>query len=127
MQHILEYQDYHTDLYWDSDGERITREDLESHLSPEEISMDPSQISHLLIDTERDPLRVERADLNFPIYLAQSQGNFTSILDGQHRVVKALRDGADVRVKTLNLDLAPHRFRRAFSTSDSVQFPREVQ
>ncbi len=78
------------------------------------IEIDPNDIKHLLIDVERDPNRVEAADLSYPIILVRSEGEFISILDGQHRVVKAIRDAVNIRAKVLDLDLTPEEFVKVF-------------
>jgi hypothetical protein len=106
-----------TETFWEIeiDGKkiRITFDDVIKHLESG-IEVDPNDIKHLLIDVERDPNRVEAADLNYPIILVRSEGEFISILDGQHRVVKAIRDGLDIRAKVLDLDLAPEEFKAVF-------------
>jgi hypothetical protein len=106
-----------TGTFWEIeiDGKtiRITFDDVIEHLD-KGIEIDPNDIKHLLIDVERDPNRVEAADLNYPIILVRSEGEFISILDGQHRVVKAIRDGLDIRAKVLDLDLAPEEFKAVF-------------
>jgi hypothetical protein len=106
-----------TGTFWETeiDGEtvRITFDDVIKHLESG-IEVDPNEIKHLLIDVERDPSRVEAADLNYPIILVRSEGEFISILDGQHRVVKAIRDDVNIRAKVLDLDLAPEEFVKVF-------------
>jgi hypothetical protein len=57
------------------------------------IEIDPNQIKYLLIDTKKDPVRVEAADYkNYPIVIDSKAGKPISILDVQHRLVKALRN-----------------------------------
>jgi hypothetical protein len=97
------------------DGEkiRITLNDILEYIdSGAEIN--PNDIKHLLIDVERDTKRVEAADLSYPIIIVRSNGEFKSILDGQHRVVKAIQDGINIRAKILDLDLAPDKFIQVF-------------
>ena len=95
----------------DGDIIKFTLDDINDYLDSGQ-EMDPNELSHLLIDTERDPERIEAADLEYPVILTSSGGRITSILDGQHRVVKAIRDGVPVRVRILDLDLAPENFRK---------------
>ncbi len=106
-----------TETFWETEinGEtvRITFDDVIKHID-EGIEIDPNGIKHLLIDVERDPNRVEAADLSYPIILVRSEGEFISILDGQHRVVKAIRDGVNIKAKVLDLDLAPEEFVKIF-------------
>lgn len=103
--------------FWEAevDGEkiRITLNDVLEYIDGG-VEIDPNDIKNLLIDVERDPKRVEAADLSYPIIVVRSNGEFKSILDGQHRVVKALKDGVNIRAKILDLDLAPDKFIQVF-------------
>lgn len=105
------------DTFWETevDGEtvRVTIGDVMNYLDTG-IDIDPNDIKHLLIDVERDPIRVENADLKYPIILTKLGDKFISILDGQHRVVKALRDGVNVKAKILDLDLTPDFWKKIF-------------
>jgi hypothetical protein len=106
-----------TESFWESeiDGEivRITLDDVIKHIE-EGIEINPNDIKHLLINVERDPKRVDSANLDYPIILVRSGGEFISILDGQHRVVKAIRDEVNIRAKVLDLDFAPDMFVKVF-------------
>jgi hypothetical protein len=105
------------DTFWEieKDGKplRLTLTDVMDYLDGI-IEVDPEELKHLLIDVERDPRRVDAADLSYPIVLVSSGGEYTSIIDGQHRVVKALKDGFPVKARILNLDNAPEKFRAVF-------------
>ena len=105
------------DTFWETevDGEtvRVTIGDVMNYLDTG-IDIDPNDIKHLLIDVERDPIRVENADLKYPIILTKLGDKFISILDGQHRVVKALRDNVNVKAKILDLDLTPDFWKKIF-------------
>jgi hypothetical protein len=105
------------DTFWETevDGEtiRVTIKDIMNHLDSG-VEIDPNEIKHLLIDVERDPIRVENADLSYPIIIAKSGDEFVSILDGQHRVVKALRDDVGVKARILDLDMVPESWKKIF-------------
>lgn len=90
---------------------RLTLDDVLTHLD-QGTEMDPEEIKDLLIKTKRDPQRVDAADLNYPVILISSGGEIKSILDGQHRVVKALRDGKKILARILDLDFAPETFKK---------------
>ena len=100
-------------MFWEAEinGKivRVTFTDVVKYLEGS-IKIDPNNIKHLLIDTNRDPNRIKTADLSYPIILVKSKGKFISILDGQHRVIKAIRDSVDIKAKFLDLDLAPEKF-----------------
>ena len=102
------------DSYWgkEIDGELqiITLTDILNYLD-EVKEMDPNEIKHLLIDVERDSNRIESADLNYPVILTSIRGEIKSILDGQHRVLKAIKNGKMVKVRILDLDSAPEKIK----------------
>lgn len=89
---------------------KVTLDDVISYLD-NGIELDPKEIEHLLIKTTRDPERVKNANLEYPIILLSSSGEFKSILDGQHRVVKALEDGINIKARILDLDNAPENIK----------------
>lgn len=105
------------DSFWEGerDGEivRITLDDVLGYLDSGQ-EMDPEKLKHLFIKTNRDPMRIESADLKYPVILLSSGGEIKSILDGQHRVVKALQNGEMVKVRILDLDNAPEDFKSVF-------------
>lgn len=123
MKYIKEFESFEQpentglDTFWEAevDGEivRVTIKDVMNYLD-ERIEIDPNDVKHLLIDVERDPNRVEVADLSYPIIVAKSGNEFISILDGQHRVVKALRDDVKVKAKILDLDVTPESWKKIF-------------
>ena len=78
--------------------------------------IDPKELEHLLIKTKRDPKRISRADLSYPIILLKKAGKIISILDGQHRVVKALESGDEIRCRVLDLDVLDEKFKSVFDT-----------
>jgi len=90
---------------------KITLNDVLNYLD-NGVEIDPHEIEHLLIDVERDSKRVEASDLDYPVILLSSGGEIKSILDGQHRVVKALENDEMVKIRILDLDLAPEKFNK---------------
>lgn len=106
------------DSSWEKeiDGElvKITLQDVTDYLD-NVIMIKPDEIKHLLIDTQRDPKRIKNADLAYPIIVASKGGEYTSIIDGQHRVLKAIEDEVDVKARILDLDTAPENFQSMFS------------
>ena len=90
---------------------KITLNDVLNYLD-NGVEIDPHEIEHLLIDVERDSERVEASDLDYPVILLSSGGEIKSILDGQHRVVKALENDEMVKIRILDLDLAPEKFNK---------------
>lgn len=106
------------DTFWEviSSGEplRVTLSEILDYMDGVQ-EMNPDDISHLLIDVERDPVRVDSADLTYPIILLSEDGELTTILDGQHRVLKAIKEGVPIRVRVLDLNTSPEHYRKIFS------------
>ena len=100
--------------FWEREVEgekyRITLDEVIDYLDSG-IEIDPNKIKHILIDVERDPNRIESADLNYPVILTSMGGELKSILDGQHRVVKAIKNGEMIKIRILDLDTAPEKIK----------------
>lgn len=103
---------------WTVDGVTITLNDINSYLDENKVpvvEIDPKSIEDILIKTERDPNRVNSADLSFPIVVSKSNGEFKGILDGQHRVVKSIQnDIPTIKARVLVLDTAPVEYKKMF-------------
>ena len=77
--------------YWeDESGNRTTIQDVLDELRAEPVlTLEVRKLAGLstvLIDLDRK----ETADLSFPIIVIEKNGQFESILDGHHRLQKAL-------------------------------------
>jgi hypothetical protein len=96
----------------------ITLQDLNDYLDENNVAVeeiDTKSIEDILIETERDPNRVNSADLSFPIVVSKSNGEFKGILDGQHRVVKSIQnDIPTIKARVLVLDTAPVEYKKMF-------------
>ena len=99
--------------YWeDEEGNRTTIQEVIEDLRDEPvISLEVASLTHLR-RTTTDPDRKEKADLSFPIIVVARDGKFQSILDGNHRLQKALNnekdkyvDEKDKHVKVKEFDL----------------------
>lgn len=105
------------ETFWEveSDGEkiRITLDDI-IDLLDNGFEIDPNSIKHLLIDIKRDKSRINSADLNYPIILLKIKGEIVSILDGQHRILKAIKDKVNIKARVLDLDTVPDEFKMVF-------------
>ena len=83
---------------WDQtkwvDGDKVTTiQGVLASLEDEPIvSLKISSLAHIP-STKTDPLRVERADISFPIIVVEQGGKYTLILDGHHRRQKAIKEG----------------------------------
>lgn len=115
------------DTNWVDGDVEITLQDVLS-MASDPISMNPEDLEHLLIDTKRDPGRVKGADLKYPIVVSVQSGKPTKILDGQHRLVKAIqltkrskkqitkrsKKQISIQVRMLNLDTSPAQVQQMF-------------
>jgi hypothetical protein len=108
------------DTDWQDGDSKITLQDV-LDIADEPIEIDPNELKPLLIRTDRDPARVQAADLEYPIVVTTLNGQYEQIIDGQHRVVKALDNGVSIKARVLNLDNAPEKFLQMFATSNKAR------
>jgi len=80
--------------YWeDEQGNRTTIQEVLEDLRDEPlISLEIASLTHLR-RTTIEPDRKEKADLSFPIIVVAKDDKFQSILDGNHRLQKAIDKG----------------------------------
>ena len=77
----------------DEQGNRTTIQEVLEDLRDEPvISLEVASLTHLR-RTTTEPDRKEKADLSFPIVVTAKDGKFQSILDGNHRLQKAIDHG----------------------------------
>ena len=89
--------------YWeDEEGSRTTIQEVIEALRDEPvISLEVASLTHLR-RTTTEPDRKEKADLSFPIIVVAKDGKFQSILDGNHRLQKAIdKDETYISAKIL--------------------------
>ena len=117
------------DTTW-SDGEvTITMQDVEDKLTELEspvISIPVEDIAHLDIHTRHKPNktpeqvkstydRAMKADLKYPIIITKNSGRYDMILDGNHRLHKAVEQGDnDIQAKVLDLSKVPEEWVSVF-------------
>ena len=84
--------------YWeDEQGNRTTiQEVLEDLRNEPVISLEVASLIHLR-RTTTEPDRKEKADLSFPIIVVEKDDKLQSILDGNHRLQKAI-DKAETHI-----------------------------
>ena len=115
---------------WESDDNgggsvKITISDVIKYLSTqEEIDLNIEELIKVTgnpggaPDWKYDLARVKRAELKHPIIIAKYHQRCQYILDGNHRLQKAVNLGIEtIKAKILNLDEdghAPERFKRMF-------------
>ena len=113
------------DTYWSTeDGkQKVTIKDVLEYIDKKNIptkKVSIQKIKPILIDQDYKGAakdRVERAELKYPIIVVKKNGKYKSILDGNHRVFKALKKKIDIiKVRELDLDAkeTPKIFKELF-------------
>jgi hypothetical protein len=99
----------------------ITIQDVEDYLKDEPVIEIPvAEIKDMSIHkskTDEPTLkRVSAADLNFPIIITKGlDGKYTMILDGHHRLQKAINTNQEaIKAKVLDLKSAPDKYKFMF-------------
>ena len=104
------------DTSWEDDDEKITIGDVADHLGDETIDVIPSDVRDQVLKSrgkDRLPVgpgitsqdRIDKADLSFPIIITKKGGKFIDVLDGNHRLQKAVdEDVKSIKAKILDLD-----------------------
>lgn len=105
------------DTFWKDGDIHISLRDILKYLKNEPVvDIQPEKLKHALISVKRDPARIMAADLNCPIIVTKVDEKFKKVLDGQHRLVKALTNNEPtVKIKVLDLDTAPDDYKELFS------------
>jgi len=108
------------DTSWKDDGEIVTIGEVDDYLrevTPVDINV--LELSQQLPRslTTTNPERIASANLDYPIIVVKSGGQYQSVLDGNHRLQKAIDQGVEnIKAKILDLtaDVTPAKFKRMF-------------
>jgi len=108
------------DTSWEDGDIKVTIKEVLKYLNDnkvtvEEVSTD--RLKPILIAGPRDPKRVQAADLKYPaVVVVDMKGKYKSILDGNHRVEKAINnDIPTIKVRELDLREAPEEYKELFN------------
>ena len=102
------------DTSWEDDkGNKITLMDLlisTDHLPVSDISV--NKLKHMLLTWDGDNSEIQKidmADLQYPILIfVNDEGDILSIIDGHHRVHKAIRKGLEtIKCKLIPINSLP--------------------
>jgi hypothetical protein len=112
------------DTSWEDDGEKITIGQVDDYLGDKTICVIPSDVRDQVLKSQgkdsRLPTtsqdRIDKADLSFPIIVVMEDGKYTYVLDGNHRLQKAVEQGEPLKARVLNLEGAktPENFKKMF-------------
>jgi hypothetical protein len=122
------------DTSWEDDDEKITIGDVVDHLGDETIDVIPSDVRDQVLKSRgKDHLpvgtgitsqdRIDKADLSFPIIITKKGGKFLDVLDGNHRLQRAVdEDVKSIKAKILDLGNTetPENFKKMFGGQDET-------
>ena len=104
------------DTYWETEGgERVTIGEISDYLGSETVDVDPVKVKDQGLRARgKDCLPVgpgitsqergDASDLSFPIIAAKKDGKYILVLDGNHRLQKAVDHEQPLKAKILDLD-----------------------
>jgi hypothetical protein len=114
-------QENYKNTSWTDGDTTITISDVEEFLKDVKVINIPiKDIEHLSINRNKvddDTIkRVMRSDLSYPIIIIKNGGEYTSVLDGNHRLQKAINTNVEyIQAKVLDLNKSPKVFQDMFS------------
>jgi hypothetical protein len=122
VKRILVEEDWENTGWRDEEG-KVTIKDVLEYIGDNVRNISVSDLQNKLraqLDrVTKDEERIMKADLQYPIILVQKGGEFSYILDGNHRLAKAILTGEEyIKAKVLYLDdkKTPEDFKRLLNT-----------
>ena len=113
------------DTSWENDEDKVTLGEIDDFLGDKTVDINVLELSKQIpaLPT-RGEERVAAASLDFPIIVVKKDGQFKYVLDGNHRLQKAINSHDDPSISTVEtikakiLDVSaeetPERFRKMF-------------
>ena len=110
------------DTSWEDGDLKVTIKEVLKYLDDNDVpvkEVSTDRLNSILIASNRDAKRVQAADLKYPVVVVvDKNGKYKSILDGNHRVDKAIsNDIPAVKVRELDLREAPEEYKALFNYS----------
>ncbi len=110
------------DTSWENDDKKVTIGDVLDYLEDAVVDIDVLELSQQLppLPTQGAE-RVAAANLEFPIIVVKSGGQYRYVLDGNHRLQKAINQKAEsIKAKILDLDNpeTPDVFKKMFGGAE---------
>ena len=106
------------DTSWQTDDDKVTIGDVVDYLGDKTIDINVLELSQQLPPLPtRGAERVAAASLEYPIIVVKSGGQYRYVLDGNHRLQKAIDNKVEsIKAKILDLDNpeTPEMFKRMF-------------
>ena len=111
------------DTSWETDEDKVTLGEIDDFLGDETIDINVSELSRQIpaLPT-RGKERVAAASLEFPIIVIKKDGQFKYVLDGNHRLQKAINQEVEtIKAKILDVSAeaeTPERFKKMFGGAE---------
>ena len=106
------------DTSWETDKEKVTLGEIDDFLGNKTVDLNVLDLSNQIPPLPtRGEKRVTDANLEFPIIVVKKDGEFKNVLDGNHRLQKAINQKVEtIEAKILDLDSpdTPKKFKRMF-------------
>ena len=106
------------DTSWETDDDKVTIGDVVDYLGDETVDINVLELSQQLPPLPtRGAERVAAASLEYPIIVVKRDGQYQYVLDGNHRLQKAIDEEIEsIKAKILDLDNpeTPEVFKRTF-------------
>ena len=115
---------------WEADDEKVTIGQVVDYLGDETVDVSVLDLSQQLPELPtRGAERVAAASLDYPIIVVKSGGQYRFVLDGNHRLQKAIDEEVEtIKAKILDLDNpeTPEVFQRMFGGADKSVSIKDV-
>ena len=94
------------DTSWKTDDDKVTIGEVIDYLGDETVDINVLELSQQLPSLPtRGAKRVAAASLEYPIIVVKSGGQYKSVLDGNHRLQRAIDEKVEsIKAKILDLD-----------------------
>ena len=110
------------DASWETDEEKVTLGEIDDFLGNKTVDLNVLDLSNQIPPLPtRGEERVAAASLEFPIIVVRKGGDFKYVLDGNHRLQKAINQKVEtIKAKILDLDSpdTPKIFKRMFGGAE---------
>ena len=107
------------DTSWKTDDDKVTIGEVVDYLGDETVDINVLELSQQLPSLPtRGAKRVAAASLEYPIIVVKSDGQYRYVLDGNHRLQRAIDEEVEsIKAKILDVSAeakTPERFKRTF-------------
>ena len=95
------------DTSWKDDGEEVTIGEVVDYLGDKTVDINVLELSQQLPRslTTTSQERIDSANFDYPIIVVKSGGQYQTVLDGNHRLQKAIDQKVkNIKAKILDLD-----------------------